>query len=218
MLNCAINSGNDYDVFIGADKGNGDPVIQQLIALLDPALEGRQPAPEGFTPQPVLAMHEYMVTTCSRENGESRSLTGVLAPWHLRRVQEYMFAHLAEGILLDQIAGQCGLSVNHFVRAFRRSTGTTPHRWLMLQRLKGAMRLMQERRLTLAEIAAACGFCDQSHLTRVFTVRLGITPGQFRRSCFNAPERDASLTEPAKRNAESPHLSDCLTDRLSGAN
>ncbi|MFD1557486.1 helix-turn-helix domain-containing protein [Paraburkholderia silviterrae] len=163
-----------------------DVVIRQLNDLLAPALEGRQPASEGFTRHLALALHEYVASTYGRLVSGAGPLRGALAPWQLRRAREYMLAHIEDDVGLDQIASQCGLSVNHFVRAFRASTGTTPHRWLMAQRLNMAMRMMRDPGATLAEVAAACGFADQSHLTRVFVVRIGIPPGQWRRVCCEA--------------------------------
>lgn len=172
----------------------GDAVIRQLNALLAPVLAGRHLASEGFTRHLVLALHEYVSSTSRRPPADAEPARGALAPWQSRRAREYMLEHIGDDVGLDAIASQCGLSVNHFVRAFRGSTGTTPHRWLMAQRLNLAMRLMRNSQMTLAEVAGASGFADQSHLTRVFAARIGMPPGQWRRACgeLSTPDDDAA--------------------------
>ncbi|MFD1557511.1 helix-turn-helix domain-containing protein [Paraburkholderia silviterrae] len=186
---------DDEDGVDGPWPNDGDDaVIRQLNALLAPALEGQHPPSEGFTRHLVLALHEYVSSTYGRTGADAEPARGVLAPWQLRRAREYMLEHVGDDVGLDAIASQCGLSVNHFVRAFRESTGTTPHRWLMAQRLNLAMRLMRNPQMTLAEVAGASGFADQSHLTRVFAARIGIPPGQWRRACceLSIPDDDAA--------------------------
>jgi AraC-like DNA-binding protein len=92
-----------------------------------------------------------------------------------------MRADLGRDILLSEVADLCGLSATHFARAFRQSTGTSPHRWLLDLRIEHAKRLLLEDG-TLSEVALTCGFADQSHFTRTFTKHIGIRPGRWRRS------------------------------------
>lgn len=179
------------------DSHDEDPIIVKLNELLRPLPEGTSTTTESFRRYLVLALHEHVANTYGKQSSRPGALTGVLAPWQLRRAKEYMLAHISDDIGLEQTAAECGLSVNHFVRAFRQSVGTTPHRWLILQRLEAAMRLMRDPRKALADIAVCSGFADQSHLTRVFTERLGITPGQWRRaSCTGRiPEQSATVAD-----------------------
>ena len=83
--------------------------------------------------------------------------------------------------LLVQLAEECGLSVAHFARAFRQSLKTSPHRWLLERRIERAMAMLSREQASLADIALACGFSDQSHFTRVFAKHAGVSPGQWRR-------------------------------------
>lgn len=122
--------------------------------------------------------------------GHLASVSAVIAQARLKQAREFMLAHLDQDIGLEQTAAACGMSINHFVRVFRRHMGTTPHRWLISQRLEVAMRLMQDPEQALASIAASSGFADQSHLTRVFAERIGTTPGQWRRAHFDGCKAD----------------------------
>jgi AraC-like DNA-binding protein len=90
-------------------------------------------------------------------------------------------ANLAGNVSLEVVAEVCGLSVSHFSRAFRKTTGLAPHAWLQQARVEHAMALLRQRIHSLSEIALACGFVDQSHFTRVFVQRVGLTPGSWRR-------------------------------------
>ncbi|MGY3232984.1 transcriptional regulator GlxA family with amidase domain [Luteibacter sp. HA06] len=76
----------------------------------------------------------------------------------------------------------CGVSREHFSRAFKIATGITPSRWHLEKRLDRAKHLIAENELSLAAIAVDCGFTDQSHLTNAFKRLRHESPGKYRRS------------------------------------
>ncbi len=92
--------------------------------------------------------------------------------------------HLDEGYMQDlsltDLAAIAGLSRYHFLRAFRREVGVTPHTYLTGRRIAAAKRLLAGAE-PLSVVALACGFYDQSHFTRSFKGCTGLTPGQYRR-------------------------------------
>ncbi|WP_269502243.1 helix-turn-helix transcriptional regulator [Burkholderia sp. IMCC1007] len=102
-----------------------------------------------------------------------------LPSWRLKRIVDFVEAHLHEEIDLAALSAAAGLSARHFSRAFREEVGETPHRWLMARRTERAMELLRADRLPLAQIADACGFASQSHLSRVFKQITGETPGRW---------------------------------------
>ena len=106
---------------------------------------------------------------------------GGLAPWQERRAKEMLSAHLGKNVLLAELAAACRLSVSHFARAFRQTTGVTPHQWLIQCRVERAMELMRDCDRELSDIALVCGFADQSHFTRIFARAVGLPPGTWRR-------------------------------------
>jgi AraC-like DNA-binding protein len=116
---------------------------------------------------------------------------GGLAPWQVKRVCERLAAELDGRLPIAQLAGEFGLSVSHFSRAFRVSTGMPPHQWLLRQRVNAAKQLMTARNLTLAEIAISAGFTNQSHFTRVFSSIAGISPGAWRRETQGMTEGES---------------------------
>jgi AraC family transcriptional regulator len=94
------------------------------------------------------------------------------------RLTDYVVAHLDEPIEVEALAKIIGRSSFHFTRVFARSVGTTPYRYVVHLRLKRALELMREGRCSLAEIAAATGFADQSHLSRWVRRVYGVSPSQ----------------------------------------
>ena len=112
----------------------------------------------------------------------SRPARGGLAPWQERRAKEILRANLDGGVLLKEVARECGLSVGHFSRAFRRTLGVAPHKWQLEQRIVLSKEKLRDGDLPLSTVAAECGFSDQSHLTREFKRAVGISPGAWRRA------------------------------------
>jgi AraC family transcriptional regulator len=106
---------------------------------------------------------------------------GGLPAGKLRRVQELIAAELAGTVRLAQLAAAVGLSTYHFARAFKLTTGETPHSYIGRRRIEEARRLLRETRLPIAEIAVRVGFSSQAHLTTRFREVTGVTPARFRR-------------------------------------
>jgi len=107
--------------------------------------------------------------------------TGGLAYWQERRATELLAANLCGNVTLAELATACDLSVRHFTRAFRGSTGMAPHAWLVKHKIQKAKSLLEQTPRILAEVALECGFADQSHFTRTFQRVVGMSPGAWRR-------------------------------------
>lgn len=95
------------------------------------------------------------------------------------RVCDFLDAHHAEDVDLETLATIAGCTRFHLIRSFRRTLGVTPHAWLVDRRVRTA-RTQLAAGDRPAEVATAAGFADQSHLTRAFKARTGVTPGVFR--------------------------------------
>jgi AraC-like DNA-binding protein len=97
----------------------------------------------------------------------------------IRRVRELIEDGLGENLGLDMLAAEARMSSWHFLRVFRRETGATPHLYVLQRRLARARQLLEAGEMP-AEVAAATGFSDQSHLTNRFRRTYGVTPAVFR--------------------------------------
>ncbi|MFL7792415.1 MAG: helix-turn-helix domain-containing protein [Anaerolineae bacterium] len=96
------------------------------------------------------------------------------------RAREYLEAHYAENISLDQLAHVANLSPFHLAHVFRDQMGLSPHAYLTQVRVKQAKTLLGQG-WSIAQTACEVGFADQSHLTRRFKRVVGMTPGQYRK-------------------------------------
>jgi AraC-like DNA-binding protein len=105
---------------------------------------------------------------------------GGLAPWQLRRARDMMDA-LDEKVSLTALAAAVSLSPFHFARAFKLSTGLPPHRYQIGRRIERAMAMLAATDLAIADVAAAVGYADHAHFTRMFRQHVGTTPAAFRR-------------------------------------
>jgi AraC family transcriptional regulator len=158
-----------------------DEVMLALANALLPAMKKPEQASALFLDHVFSAMAVHLAHSCRFSAFGGPALRKGLLPWQMRRVTEMLMDNLAADISLQELADLCGLSATYFARAFKLATGMAPHSWLMQQRIEKSKLEMLRTEAPLSAIALACGFADQSHFTRVFTKRTGISPGIWRR-------------------------------------
>jgi len=107
-------------------------------------------------------------------------VVGGLPPRRLQRVFAHVRENIAQELAVAELAQVVGMSQYYFSKLFKLSTGTTPHQYVMRQRVERAQELLREGRTPLAEIATHAGFETQSHFTSVFRRLTGITPRRYR--------------------------------------
>ncbi len=128
----------------------------------------------------LFALVQRLMDTAVTRPTRYRPLGGI-APGALRRVRDYIDAHLTDKIHTENLAKTAGLSPRHFARAFKQSTGQAPHQFVMRRRVAAATDLLQKTSRALADIALEAGFADQSHFSRMFAAVTGETPSACRR-------------------------------------
>ena len=94
---------------------------------------------------------------------------------------DMMHDRIEDGVTLTELARMSGRDVYQFSRAFRLRAGAPPYKYLVWLRVERARGMLEATDMPLVEIAYACGFSSQAHMTDVFRKRVGATPGQFRR-------------------------------------
>lgn len=156
-----------------------DPVLLSLSLSLLPALDDPAAANRRFLTQVQNAVVSHLLHAYAASD-RTTPARGRLSPRQEDLAKDFMRENFSRSISLEETALACGLSRSHFIRAFRNSTGVTPHRWLLDYRIERVTALLAQP-ITIAEIASLCGFADQSHLSRVFQKNMGITPAAWRR-------------------------------------
>lgn len=107
---------------------------------------------------------------------------GQLSGAQRERLRELIRANLGTELSLTRLSSEVGISPRHFVTLFRRAFGTSPHRYVLEQRLAAGQRLIEAGERDLAAIALAVGFSSQSHFTTAFRCSRGITPARYARA------------------------------------
>ncbi len=131
----------------------------------------------------ILYLHGNLLEQPS--TGGNRAVGG-LARRHMRRVQELIqersSAPIATSPSLTDLAAEAGLSVHHFAREFKRSTGVTPYAYMLRARLDRARQLVVQTSCPLARVGILCGFPSAAHFTERFRREMGVSPGALRRA------------------------------------
>ena len=113
---------------------------------------------------------------------DTETKQGRLAVWQRMRATEMIRERLDGTIGLSELARECGLSVSYFVRAFQKTFGMSPYRWLIERRIDQAKALLVTGNLPIADIAVQSGFSDQAAFTSAFGRIVGESPGRWRRA------------------------------------
>jgi AraC family transcriptional regulator len=166
-----------------ADFGAEECQVQRLSPLLY-ALEAerQQGYPHGriFVDGIEQAIACVVAMFTAKDRVKKSGYVPAMAPHQMRRVNDYVKAHLDKKIILRDMARQAGLSPSHFSRLFRRSAGTTPHQYVLERRIDHAKSLMTDSRHSLLDIAIATGFRTHQHFSKVFQRITGHSPRQYR--------------------------------------
>jgi len=159
-----------------------DPLILQIGLALKADLESHRPGGKLYAETMATALAVHLLRNYSAHSHKPIHHSGGLSPTQLKRVVDYINDHLDQELSLEELAAIAQLSPYHFCRSFKRSTGLTPHQYVMRQRVERAKLLLKEGKMKVLEIALACGFTHQSHLNRHFKRLTGVTPKKFSKS------------------------------------
>jgi AraC family transcriptional regulator len=122
----------------------------------------------------LLAVHLLRCYSNIRK-AESEDSHGLCAS-QIHQVIEFINENLAQNLQVSDIAAAINLSVFHFTRLFKQSTGVTPHQYVIQQRVAKAEQLLKYSKLTIVEVAHEVGFSSQSHFHHHFKRLIGVTP------------------------------------------
>jgi AraC family transcriptional regulator len=180
ILRAASESRKSSGVEVIEKCALNDPVIRHIgMALLSEldseGLSGRLYAESLAN---LLAVH--LLRHYTAVDNRAQKFTGGLSGQKLRAVMDFIGDNYERDLSLTELAQVAGMSTFHFAREFKRTTGTTPHQYLIKFRVERAKALLAESRLPLVEVGFRSGFSHQSHFSRLFRRLTGTTPLSYR--------------------------------------
>ena len=189
---------SDHALRAARDEGSADTELRGVPRLADPrvgalvaAVNAERAAgfPSGrlFLDSVEQALAAALVDGHAVRPRSSRSHRGGLGPARLRTINELVNAKMEGELTLAELAQSVELSPAHFSRMFRKSTGETPHEFVLRQRIERAKRLLRGAQARVLDVAVACGFKTQQHFARVFRQSYGASPTDYRREFVATP-------------------------------
>jgi AraC family transcriptional regulator len=164
------------DIVIGDPRLIIDPAMERLGQALAVAHSQDPGLGRIFSDSVGLAIVSRVVSAHFNRIAADTRTPAKLPAWRLRRVVDYIDAHLADPIGLIDIAESAGLTRMHFAAQFRRATGLRPHEYLLRRRIEHAQELLRLDSGNVLDVALNCGFRSQAHFTTVFKRFVGDTP------------------------------------------
>jgi AraC-like DNA-binding protein len=163
-----------FDPVLSHDPEVFGPLVRlgKVLQDADVSLLGKEAAATGF-------FSLLLAKTASRPAAQ-RLLAGVgkVDGRKMARAADYIRAHCAQSLRLDEICQAAGLSPSWLVRAFKQHYGITPHAYLINCRVQRARHALK-RGGRIVDVALDCGFADQAHFQRVFKRQMTATPRQY---------------------------------------
>ena len=126
------------------------------------------------------ALMMHLLNNHSQKEYYSSPTPSGLAPYKLKQALKYINNNIDKSIKIRDVAKLLGISQYYFCRLFRESTGITPYRYVIQQRVSKAKRLITENKMSLLDITFECGFSSQSQMTHHFHKLVGVTPKVYR--------------------------------------
>ncbi|MCX4174576.1 MULTISPECIES: AraC family transcriptional regulator [Paraburkholderia] len=161
--------------------GQQDRIMFHLAQMLVPALDNPDKVSAAFIDYIALAFHEHVISVYGGVPASRSRYTAPLSPRQIRDVIDYIETNLTNNPSIGDLARECNLSSSYFTKAFRQTMHMAPHQWLLRRRIENAKAMLRDTDIAIVEVAILCGFCDQSHLSRVFTRIQGCSPREWRR-------------------------------------
>jgi AraC family transcriptional regulator len=153
-----------------------DPLIYQIGLALKGILETNTLGSRLYAESMVSTLSLHLMQHYCQLRPKLQEYANGLPQMKLRQIIDYIYAHLDSDLGLIELAGLVSMSPHYFSQLFKQSTGMTPHQFVIRTRAERAKELILQGKMTLADIALAVGFANQSHLNVHFKRLFGVTP------------------------------------------
>jgi AraC family transcriptional regulator len=177
----ASSDGAYGEVELRASRKFADRRLSAIVAAVEVEMVAGFPSGRLFLDSVEQAMAVALVNGHAVRHRPVHTYRGGLGSARLRRIRELVHAKMEDDLSLDEMAGSVGLSTAHFARMFRKSTGETPHQFVLRHRLERARAMLCSPDARVLDVAVACGFKTQQHFAQVFRDFWGVSPSEYRR-------------------------------------
>jgi AraC family transcriptional regulator len=198
----ASSDGAYGEVELRASRKFANPRLSALVAAAHAEMAAGFPGGRLFLDSVEQAMAVALVKDYAVRHRPIQIYRGGLGSARLRRIKDLVHAKMEDDLGLDEMAQSVGLSTAHFARMFRKSTGQTPHQFVLRQRIERAKAMLRAPEARVLDVAVACGFKTQQHFAQVFRDVCGIRPTEYRQEFVSSDVAGASGT----RSEETPRL------------
>jgi AraC family transcriptional regulator len=192
----ASSDGAYGEVELHPSRKFADPRLSALVAAARAEMVAGFPSGRLFMDSVEQAMAVTLVEGHAVRHRPVQIYRGGLGSARLRRIKELVHAKMGDDLSLDEMAQSIGLSTAHFARMFRKSTGETPHQFVLRQRVERAKAMLRVPDARVLDVAVACGFTTQQHFAQVFRDVCGVSPTQYRQDFLDSEVICASETHP----------------------
>jgi AraC family transcriptional regulator len=187
----AASDGAYGEVELRPERKFADARLGALVAAAHAEMAAGFPSGRLFLDSIEQAMAVALVNRHAVRHRPVQIYKGGLGSARLRRIKELVHAKIEDDLSLDEMAQSVGLSTAHFARMFRKSTGETPHQFVLRQRVERAKAMLRAPHARVLDVAVACGFKTQQHFAQVFRDVWGVSPTDYRQDLVD-PEATCS--------------------------
>jgi len=190
----AASDGAYGEVELRPQRKFANPHLRALVAAAHAEIVAGYPGGRLFWDSVEQAMAVALVNGYAIRHRPALIYKGGLGAARLRRIKELIHAKIEDELSLDEMAQSVGLSTAHFARMFRKSTGETPHQFVLRQRIERAKTMLRAADARVLDVAVACGFKTQQHFAQVFRDVCGTSPTAYRQDFLGSEPTSASET------------------------
>ncbi|MBO0799344.1 MAG: helix-turn-helix transcriptional regulator [Blastocatellia bacterium] len=176
----AASDGANGEVELAAYRKFADARLGALGAAVNAEMVAGFPSGRLFLDSLEQAIAVALVNDHAVRHRPVQIYRGGLGSARLRRIKQLVDAKLGDDLSLAEMAQSVGLSSAHFARMFRKSTGETPHQFVLRQRIERAKAMLRAPDGRVLDVAVACGFKTQQHFAQVFRDVCGVSPTKYR--------------------------------------
>ena len=158
------------------------PLSNQLALYLVQELLFCPNEDKAYLENMIATMGDLLVKRYYMQEELSCSLRMGLTPFLIQKIQHHVKKHIDRPILTTELASVARLSVHHFIRVFKKTTGETPHQFIMRLKLEHAKKLLIYTEDSIIQVGMGVGCDNPSHFSQLFKTNFGIPPLKFRKA------------------------------------